>query len=101
MTFESNGAKRQNYQCIECGHFDSAVVFENEGTPEGIQCANCKSGSGIPTIHDMVRMGKGMRPVTQEHRNQFDVWTEPRDYTRLGIDRIPSVVVENNNNAVN
>jgi len=101
MTYESVGAKRQNYQCLECGHFDSAVIFENEGTPEALQCADCKSGSGIPTIHDMIRAGKGMRPVSQEHRDRYDVWTSPRDYQRLGITRDPVSVVENESNAVN
>jgi len=100
MTLESTKGVRQNYQCIECAHFDSLVIFENEPVPPAVQCADCKSGSGIPTLNDMIRMGKGMRPTTQEHRDKYDVWTSPRDYQRLGMTRV-STVVENESNTVN
>lgn len=104
MTWESVGASRQNYQCIECAHFDSSVQFENEMAPEAIQCSNCGSGRGIPSIGEMIARGKGMRPVTQEHRDKYDEWTSPKDYSRLGMERPANVgltLVENNNVNIN
>lgn len=94
MTFDSLKATRQCYQCVDCGHFDSYVAFEGERIPDAIQCADCKSGSGLATTVDMIRAGKGMRRVTQEHRNQYDQWTSPTDYQRLDINRPVNSVIE-------
>lgn len=104
MTWESTHASRQNYQCMDCGQFDSSVQFEGEPIPDAIACMACGSGRQQGSTLDMIRVGKGMRPVAKEHRDKFDVWTSPKDYARLDINRAQSDggnVVENNNTNVN